>query len=79
MNPSTQISDAVTWTVTNRTSQPQEANCQVLVLNGSTQIGDYGPVQFTVAAKATAEEFSQVETLSGSSAGDTAQIACQKG
>jgi hypothetical protein len=31
-----------------------------------------------VAAGATAEEFSEVSTLAGNSAGDTAQIVCQK-
>ena len=69
----------VTWHATNKTDQPQLATCEVLVLNGSTQLGDYGPVQLAVAAGATAEEFSEVTTLAGSGAGDTAQIVCQKG
>jgi len=62
----------VAWHVTNKTGQPQLATCEVLVLNGSTQLGDYGPVQLAVAA-------GEVTTLAGSSAGDTAQIVCQKG
>lgn len=77
--PSSQLGDEVTWSVTNKTGQAQLATCEVLVLQGSTQLGDYGPVQLVVAAGATAEEFSQVTTLAGSSAGDTAQIVCQKG
>ena len=69
----------VKWNATNKTGQPQLATCEVLVLHGSTQLGDYGPVQITVAAGATAEEYSEVTTLAGSGADDTAQIACQKG
>ncbi len=69
----------VTWNATNKTGRAQLATCEVLVLHGKTQLGDYGPVQLTVAAGATAEEFSEVTTLAGSSAGDTAQIVCQKG
>lgn len=69
----------VKWNVTNKTDQPQFATCQVLVLNGSTQLGDYGPVQLAVAAGATAEQFSEVTTLAGSGPRDTAQIVCQKG
>jgi hypothetical protein len=38
-----------------------------------------GKLREGVAADATAEEFSEVTTLAGSSAGDTAQIVCQKG
>ncbi len=79
VDPSSQLGDEVTWNATNKTRQPQLATCEVLVLKGSTQLGDYGPVQLVVAAGATAEEFSQVTTLAGSSAGDTAQIVCQKG
>jgi len=40
---------------------------------------DYGPVQLAVAAGATAEESSEVNTLAGSSAADTAQIVSRKG
>jgi hypothetical protein len=69
----------VRWNVVNKTDQPQLATCEVLVLNGSTQLGEFGPVQLAVAAGATAEQFSEVTTLAGSSAGDTAQIVCQKG
>gem|GEM_PF-6764449 len=79
MNPTSQLSDMVMWNVTNKTGQPQFATCEVLVLHGSTQLGDYGPVQLAVAAGATAEQFSEITTLAGSSAGDTAQIVCQKG
>ena len=79
VDPSSQLGDEVTWTVTNKTQQPQLATCEVLVLDGSTQLGDYGPVQLAVAAGATAEEFSQVTTLAGSSARDVAQVVCQKG
>jgi hypothetical protein len=67
----------VKWNMTDKTRQPQLVTCEVLVLDGSTQLGDYGPVQLAVAAGATAEEFSEVNTLAGSSAGDTAQIVCQ--
>ncbi len=69
----------VKWNMTNKTNQPQFATCVVLVLNGSRQLGDYGPVQLAVAAGATAEQFSEVTTLAGSNAGDTAQIVCRKG
>ena len=79
VDPSSQLGDEVTWSMTNKTHRPQLVTCEVLVLNGSTQLGDYGPVQLAVAAGATAEQFSQVTTLAGSSAGDTAQIVCQKG
>jgi hypothetical protein len=79
VDPSSQLGDEVTWNATNKTGQPQLATCEVLVLKGSTQLGDYGPVQLAVAAGTTAEEFSQVTTLAGSSAGDMAQIVCQKG
>ncbi len=48
------------------------------MLDRSTQLGDYGPVQLALAAGATAEEFSEVSTLTGNSADDTAQIVCQK-
>jgi hypothetical protein len=64
--------------MTNKTGQAQLVTCEVLVLNGSTQLGDYGPEPSAVAAGATAEEFSEVSTLAGSSAGDTAQIVFQK-
>ncbi len=79
MSTTSQLSDMVRWNATNGTSTPQLATCEVLVLNGSMQLGDYGPVQITVAAGATAEEYSEVTTLAGSSAGDRAQIVCQKG
>ncbi len=79
VNPTSQLSDMVMWKVTNKTGQPQLATCEVLVLDGSTQLGDYGPVQLAVAAGATAEQFSEVTTLAGSSSGDTAQIVCQNG
>lgn len=69
----------VRWNATNKTGHPELATCEVLVLNGERQLGDYGPVQIAVAAGATAEEFSEVTTLAGGSAGDTAQIVCQKG
>ena len=65
--------------MTNKTGQPQLATCEVLVVKGSTQLGDFGPVQLAVAAGATAEEYSEVTTLAGSGAGDTAQIVCQQG
>lgn len=79
VDPSSQLGDEVTWTVTNKTHQAQLATCEVLVLDGSTQLGDYGPVQLAVAAGATAEEYSQVTTLAGSSTHDVAQVVCQKG
>lgn len=65
--------------MTNKTRQPQLVTCEVLVLNGSTQLGELGRVQLAVAAGATAEQFSEVTTLAGSNAADTAQIVCQKG
>ncbi len=74
-----QLSDNVKWLATNKTSQVQLATCEVLVLNGSTQLGEFGPTRIAVAAGATAEQFSDVTTLAGSEPGDTAQIACQKG
>jgi hypothetical protein len=74
-----QLSEMVRWNATNGTTSPQLATCEVLVLNGKTQLGDYGPVQVVVAAGATAEEYSEVTTLAGNSAGDQAQIVCQKG
>jgi hypothetical protein len=63
----------------NTSGQPQIVTCEVLVLNGSTQLGQYGPEHLAVAAGATAEEFSEVTTLAGSGTGDTAQVLCQKG
>jgi len=79
VSSTSQLSDMVKWDAINRTRVPQLATCEVLVLNGSTQVGDYGPVQIVVAAGATAEEYSEVTTLAGSAVGDTAQIVCQKG
>jgi hypothetical protein len=79
VNTTSQLSEMVKWDMTNETRQPQLATCEVLVLSGSTQLGQYGPVQLAVAADATAEQFSEVTTLAGSGAGDTAQILCQKG
>jgi hypothetical protein len=79
VNETSQLSQMVKWDLTNKTSDPQLVNCEVLVLNGSTQLGDYGPEPLAVAGGATAEEFSEVSTLAGSSAGDTAQVVCQKG
>ncbi len=67
----------VMWTATNKTKQPQLATCEVLVVNGSTQLGELGPLQLAVAAGATAEQYSQVTTLAGSGPHDTAQIVCQ--
>lgn len=67
VSATSQLSEMVKWDMTNKTGQAQLVTCEVLVLNGSTQLGDYG-----------AEEFSEVSTLAGSSAGDTAQIVCQK-
>jgi hypothetical protein len=78
VSTTSQLSETVKWDLTNKTSQPQLVNCEVLVLNGSTQLGDDGPVPLAVAAGATAEEFSEVSTLAGNSGGDTAQIVCQK-
>jgi hypothetical protein len=74
-----QLGDMVKWDATNNTAVAQLATCEVLVLNGSTQLGELGPMQLTVAAGATAEQYSEVTTLAGSTAGDTAQIVCQKG
>jgi hypothetical protein len=68
----------VKWQLTNKTSQPQLVTCEVLVLIGSTQLGEFGPTQLAVAAGATAKQFSEVTTLAGSSAGDKAQVLCQK-
>lgn len=79
VSSTSQLSDMVRWNVTNKTRQPQLVTCEVLVLNGSTQLGELGPVQLAVAAGATAEQFSEVTTLAGSNAADTAQIVCQKG
>jgi hypothetical protein len=79
ISATSQLSDMVKWNALNKTGQPQLATCEVLVLHGSTQLGELGPVQLTVAAGATAEQFSEVTTLAGNSAGDTAQIVCQKG
>jgi hypothetical protein len=69
----------VEWTATNKTATAQLATCEVLVLKGSTQFGDYGPTQIAVAAGATAEEYSEVDVQTGAGTGDTAQIVCQKG
>lgn len=69
----------VMWNATNKTATAQLATCEVLVLNGKSQLGDYGPVQIAVAAGATAAEYSEVTTVAGSSASDRAQIVCQKG
>lgn len=79
VSSTSQLSDMVKWNLTNKTSQPQLVTCEVLVLNGSTQLGELGPLQLAVAAGATADQFSEVTTLAGSSADDTAQILCQKG
>jgi hypothetical protein len=73
------LSEMVRWNLTNPTGQTQLATCEVMVLQGSTQLGDYGPVEVAVAGGATAQQFSEVTTLAGSGAGDTAQVACQKG
>ncbi|MBV8462407.1 MAG: hypothetical protein JO368_03880 [Acidimicrobiales bacterium] len=79
MRPTSQLSEMVTWHATNKTDHPEFATCEVLVLNGSTQLGDDGPLPLAVAAGATAEEYSEVTTLAGSGAGDTAQVVCQPG
>ena len=79
MSSTNQLGEMVKWDATNKTAAPQLATCEVLVLNGSMQLGELGPLQLTVAAGATAEQFSEVTTLAGSTAGDTAQIVCQKG
>jgi hypothetical protein len=79
VSSTSQLSDMVRWDVANTTNQPQLVTCEVLVLNGTTQLGTFGPVPLAVAAGATAEQFSEVTTLAGSGAGDSAQIVCQKG
>jgi hypothetical protein len=68
----------VKWQLKNKTTQPQLVTCEVLVLHGSTQLGELGPLQLAVAAGATAEQFSEVTTLAGNEAGDTAQVLCQR-
>ncbi len=78
VSSTSQLSDMVKWQLTNKTTQPQLVTCEVLVLNGSTQLGELGPLQLAVAAGATAEQFSEVTTLAGSTASDTAQVLCQK-
>ncbi len=78
VSSTSQLSDMVRWNATNATGQAQLASCEVLVLNGKNQLGQYGPVVIAVAAGATAEEFSEVTTLAGSDSGDTAQIVCEK-
>lgn len=78
VSATSQLSDMVKWQLTNKTAQPQLVTCEVLVLNGSTQLGELGPLQLAVAAGATAEQFSEVTTLAGSTASDTAQVLCQK-
>jgi hypothetical protein len=77
VSSTSQLSDMVEWTATNKTGEPEFASCVVLVLHGSTQLGDYGPVTIAVATGATAEEFSEVTTLAGNSNGDTAQVLCR--
>jgi len=79
VSSTSQLGEMVKWDATNKTTEPQLATCEVLVLNGSTQLGELGPLHLTVAAGATAEQYSEVTTLAGSTAGDTAQIVCQKG
>jgi hypothetical protein len=79
VSATSQLGDMVRWNATNKTGAPQLAKCEVLVLHGSMQLGELGPLQLTVAAGATAEQYSQVTTLAGSTPGDTAQIVCQKG
>jgi hypothetical protein len=69
----------VKWDATNKTGEPQLATCEVLVLNGSMQLGELGPLQLTVAAGATAKQYSEVTPLAGSAGGDTAQVVCQNG
>ena len=56
----------------------QLATCEVLVLHGSMQLGELGPLQLTAAAGATAEQYSQVTTLTGSNASDIAQIVSRR-
>jgi len=79
VSSTSQLSDMVKWQLTNKTAQPQLVTCEVLVLTGSTQLGELGPMHLAVAAGATAEQFSEVTTLAGSGASDTAQVLCQKG
>jgi hypothetical protein len=79
VSSTSQLGDIVKWDATNETGEPQLATCEVLVLKGSMQLGELGPLQLTVAAGATAEQYSEVTILAGSTAGDTAQIVCQKG
>jgi hypothetical protein len=79
VNSTSTLSATVRWNVTNPTGHTQLATCEVMVLHGSTQLGDSYPLQIAVAAGATAEQFSEVTTLAGSNAGDGAQVACQKG
>lgn len=77
MTSTSQLGDMVKWDATNNSVRPQLATCEVLVLHGSSQLGEFGPLQLTVAAGATAEQYSEVTTLAGSAPGDTAQIVCQ--
>ena len=79
MSSTSQLGEMVKWDATNKTGAPQLATCEVLVLHGSMQLGELGPLQLTAAAGATAEQYSQVTTLTGSNASDIAQIVCQKG
>lgn len=79
MTSTRQLGEMVKWDATNKTGEPQLAACVVLVLNGSTQLGELGPLQLTVGAGATAEQYSEVTTLAESTRGNTAQIVCQKG
>jgi hypothetical protein len=73
-----QLSDIAKWQLTSKSSQPRLVTCEVLGLNGSTQLGELGPTQLAVAAGATAEQFSEVTTLAGSSASDKARIPVSK-
>jgi hypothetical protein len=59
-----------------KTDGPQLATCEALVLHLSMQLGEFGPVQLTVAAGAIAKQFSEVTTVAGSTAGDTADEFC---
>jgi hypothetical protein len=79
VSSTSQLGEMVKWDALNKTSTPQLATCEVLVLDGSMQLGELGPLQLTVAGGATAEQYSEVTTLAGSTTGDTAQIVCQKG
>jgi hypothetical protein len=79
VSATSQLSQMVKWDLANKSDEAQLVTCEVLVLNGTTQLGQYGPEPLAVAGGATAEEFSEVSTLAGSTPGDTAQIACQKG